>query len=137
MTHRPVRRTTGATSEEGSAVAEFTMTMMLVVGVFLVVCQFAYATHVRSTLTMAAAEGARYGARVEAGPDVAAARARDLVSGSLSPRYAHGISAHRAATDGLNVVQVDVRAPVPVLGPFGVGLQMHTSARAIAEDRAS
>lgn len=122
--------------EQGSAVAEFTMTMMLVVGVFLVVCQFAYATHVRSTLTMAAAESARYGARVDAGPDVAAARARDLVSGSLSSRYARAISAHRSAAEGLDVVQVDVSAPVPVLGPFGIGLEMHTSARAIVEERA-
>lgn len=121
--------------DEGSAIAEFTMTMMLVIGVFLVVCQFAYATHVRSTLTMAAAESARYGARVDAGPDVAASRARDLISGSLSPTYANGITAHRASADGLDVVQVDVTAPVPVLGPYGVGLELHTSARAIVEER--
>lgn len=136
MTQLPHRSGLRLDDEQGSAVAEFTMTMTLVVGVFLVVCQFAYATHVRSTLTMAAAEGARYGARVDAGPDIAASRARDLISGSLSSRYAQAISAHRSAAEGVDVVQVDVSAPVPVLGPFGVGLEMHTSARAVVEERA-
>ncbi|WP_197078993.1 TadE family protein [Dermacoccus sp. PE3] len=117
--------------------AEYTMTMALIVGVFLVVCQFAYATHVRSTLTMAAAESARYGARVDAGPGVAQERASDLVSDSLSPRYAGSISAHRSSAEGLDVIQVDIDAPVPVLGPFGVGLTLHTSGRAIVEERSS
>lgn len=111
------------------------MTTVLIVSVFLVVCQFAYAAHVRSTLTLAATEGARHGARVGAGEAVALARARDLAAGSLSPRYADGIRVHRSAVGGVPVVQVDVDAPVPVLGPFGVGLRLHTSGRAIVEER--
>ena len=136
MSPDPERPEGAYSGDEGSAVAEYTMTMALIVSVFLVVCQFAYATHVRSTLTMAAAESARYGARVDAGPAVAQERARDLVSGSLSPRYARSISAHRSTAEGLDVIQVDVDAPVPVLGPFGVGLRLHTSGRAIVEERA-
>ena len=137
MSRRPERRVAALSGDEGSAVAEYTMTMALIVGVFLVVCQFAYATHVRSTLTMAAAESARYGARVDAGPGVAQARASDLVSDSLSPRYAGSISAHRSSAEGLDVIQVDIDAPVPVLGSFGVGLTLHTSGRAIVEERSS
>ena len=39
--------------ERGSAVAENAMTSVVIVAVFLLVCQFAYAAHVRSSLTMA------------------------------------------------------------------------------------
>lgn len=62
--------------EDGSAVAENAMTMLLVVAVFLAVCQFAYAVHVRSTLTMSAVEGARQGARVDSNATAGAQRAR-------------------------------------------------------------
>ena len=59
MSPDPERPEGAYSGDEGSAVAEYTMTMALIVSVFLVVCQFAYAAHVRSTLTMAAAESER------------------------------------------------------------------------------
>lgn len=117
--------------------AENVMTTALLVAVFLAVCQFAYAVHVRSSLTMAAAEGARYGARVGSTPGQAAARTKDLIASSVGPRYARSVSAGRGAAHGTPVVRVDVTADVPVLGPYGVGLTLRTSARAVLEDRTS
>lgn len=122
-------------SDEGSAVAEFTMTSALVVVVFLVVCQFAYAVHVRSTLTMAAAEGARVGARVGADGQEARAKAVEIAEQSLSSHYAQDVESHLSSESGAPVMKVDIAAPVPVLGPWGVGLTLHTSARAVMEER--
>ena len=49
-----MRRRVAWRDERGSAVAENAMTSVVIVAVFLLVCQFAYAAHVRSSLTMAA-----------------------------------------------------------------------------------
>lgn len=111
------------------------MTMALLVAVFLAVLQFAYAVHVRSTLTLGASEGARVGARVGAHEADAVARTREFVTNSLSTGMARDISAAREGSGGASVMRVSVTAPIPVLGPFGVGLTMHTSARAVIEER--
>lgn len=129
VAEEPLRR------DSGSVVAENAMTMGLVVAVFLVVCQFAYAVHVRSTLTMAAVEGARVGARVEAVPGTASVRTRDVITQSLSSRYAEGVTERSEVVEGVDVIRVDVTAPVPVLGPLGIGLNLHTSGRAVREER--
>ena len=119
--------------ERGSAVAENAMTSVVIVAVFLLVCQFAYAAHVRSSLTMAAAEAARVGARVDGGVDAAQAKARDLLAEG-GGRHAR-VSAGSTSEAGVAVMRVDITAQVPVLGPFGVGLDLHTSGRAVIEDR--
>ena len=124
-----------ATAERGSAIAENVMTMSLLVAVFLVVVQFAYAVHVRSTLTLAASEGARAAARVNAPSGVGAATAREFTVNSVGGRYANHISEQRSSVDGVSVHVVTMRAPIPVLGPFGVGLTLTTSGRAVVEDR--
>lgn len=109
------------------------MTSVVIVAVFLLVCQFAYAAHVRSGLTMAAAEAARSGARVSGDATAATARAHDLLSDGAG-RSAH-VSAVRTTEAGVPVMRVDVTAEVPVLGPFGVGIDLHTSGRAVVEER--
>lgn len=109
------------------------MTSIVVIAVFLLVAQFAYAAHVRSSMTMAAAEAARTGARVGAGPDDARARALDLV-GSGAARHST-VVALRSSDGGVAVMRVDITTQVPVLGPFGVGLDLHTSGRAVVEER--
>lgn len=120
--------------ETGSAVTESAMTMALIVAVFLVVCQFAYAVHVRSTLTMAAIEGARRGAQVGSSSDQAVARAQEFMSGTFAGGKAN-FHASRDHRDGVNVMRVDGDAPLPVLGPFGIGFTLHATGRAVMEDR--
>lgn len=110
------------------------MTSVAIVAVFLLVAQFAYAAHVRSTVTMAAAEAARAGARVGAGEGDARDRALELMGPGAAGHST--IVAGRADDGGVAVMRVDITTQVPVLGPFGVGLDLHTSGRAVVEERA-
>ena len=78
--------------------------------------QLTIVLHVRNTLVDSAGEGARYGALAGHEPADGAQRARDLIAQSLSPAYAQGVSAGRTTLDGLEVVEVEVEAPLPLVG---------------------
>jgi Flp pilus assembly protein TadG len=109
------------------------MVAALVVFVFLAVMQVGLALHVRNTLTLAASEGARAAARLDAGPQAGVARAREVVTGSLSARFAQDITAGAGSVDGVAVVVVTIRAPIPVLGPIGPDRGLTVTGRAFAE----
>ncbi|MFN8077244.1 MAG: TadE family protein [Kineosporiaceae bacterium] len=115
------RRRPAADAEQGSAVVEFVLVGALVSMVFVAIVQLAIALHVRNTVIDAATEGARYGARAGASPEDGARRARELIAADLSGRFARRVSAVRTTQDGLEVVEVRVRAPLPVAGLWGVG----------------
>lgn len=89
---------------------------------FLGVVQLTVVLHVRNTLTDCASEGARYGAFGDRTPSDGARRTQELIGLSLSPRYAESVSAGLTTTaDGVEVVEVTVQAPLPVIGLLGVG----------------
>lgn len=117
----------GGDREAGSAVAEFVMVAALVLALFLGVVQVALAMHVRALSIDAAAEGARVAARADADLASGVTRTRELLAASLGGRYSGDVSARTTAQDGLDVVEVTVRVPLPVvglLGPSGV-LTLH------------
>ncbi|NNG39210.1 pilus assembly protein [Flexivirga sp. ID2601S] len=122
-------------AERGSAVAEFAMVGALVVLFFLAAFQLGFSLYVRNTLIENAAEGARYGARADATPQLGAERARELIGASLSGRYARNVSATVEAEGGAQVVQVTVRAPLPIIGPFGPSQSLTVSGRAYEESQ--
>jgi hypothetical protein len=105
--------------ERGSAVAEFILVAALVLALFLGVVQVALALHVRALAVDAAAEGARIAARADRGLGDGVQRTRDLLGASLSPAYADDVAARSTTLDGLPVVEVTVRAPLPVVGILG------------------
>ena len=107
----------------------------LVVVVFLAVMQLGLALHIRNTLTLAASEGARAAARLDASQQLGVARAREVVTGSLSARFAGDISASTASVDGVSVVVVTIRAPIPVIGPIGAGRGLVVTGRAFEESQ--
>ncbi len=109
----------GDDGERGSAVVDFTLVSVLVLVLFLGVVQVALAVHVRATLIDCAAEGARVAGRADRGPADGVARTRELVTASLSSRYAQDVSARQTVVDGLPVVEVTVSAPLPVVGLLG------------------
>lgn len=122
--------------DSGSAVVDFVLTSVLLMFVFLAVLQLGLALHVRNTLISCAAEGARYGAREGASPAQGAARARELISSSLSGRFAEGVSAGvRTTAAGVQVVVVDVTAPIPVVGPLGPSDGFEVHGRAFLEEQ--
>jgi hypothetical protein len=74
---------------------------------------------VRSLVVDAAAEGARIAARADRDPADGAQRTRDLLTASLSASYARDVAVRTTTLDGLAVVEVTVRAPLPVVGILG------------------
>jgi Flp pilus assembly protein TadG len=121
--------------ESGSAVADFAMVAGLLSLLFVAVFQLGLALHIRNTLISCASEGARYGARVGATPQDGVARASQLISASLSPRYAEDVTAWASTVDGVAVVRLRVEAPLPVLGPLGPDRVLSVQARAFLESQ--
>ncbi len=131
--HGAVRGEGRPGSERGSAVVDFVLVSMLVLTLFLGVFQLGFALYARNTLISCASEGARYGARADSDPGQGVARARELITASLSARYAADVSAGTATVAGVRVVTVRVRAPLPVFGPLGVEGALDVTGRAFEE----
>ena len=105
--------------DRGSAVVEFALVTPLLLRVALAVLQVTLARPVRSTLTAAAAEGARAGALAGSGLGVAEARTRDVLADALGGDAAQDVRAARTRIDGVDVVRVQVTARLPLLGTLG------------------
>jgi Flp pilus assembly protein TadG len=108
-------------ADEGSAVVETSLVLVLLVTLLLALFQIGFALHVRNTLVACAAEGARYAANADRTAADGAARTRELVVASLGERYATDVTAGTESVEGLTTVVVVVRAPMPLLGPLGLG----------------
>jgi len=98
---------------------EFALVTPLLLLVALAVLQVILAVHVRSTLTAAAAEGARAGALAEGGLGLAEARTRDVLADALGGGAAERVEASRGRIDGVPVVRVRVTARLPLVGTLG------------------
>lgn len=106
------------------------LVVLLGMGVF----QLALVLYVRNALISDASEGARLGARAGASPAEGAARTRDLITRDLNASYAQGVTAAQQTTAaGVQVVEVTVSAPVPVIGLVGSTGVMTVSGRAFQE----
>ncbi len=119
--------------ESGSAVADFAMVSGLLSLLFLAVFQLGLALHIRNTLIACASEGARYGARADALPQDGVARAGQLIRASLADRYADDVTATTTTVGGVQVVQIRVQAPMPILGALGPDRLLSVQARAFSE----
>lgn len=119
--------------DDGSAVVDFVLVSVLVVTLLLGVLQLTLALHVRNTVIDAAGEGARYGALEGSSPQAGVARTRELITAALHPRYGQDVSAQVVDRDGLELLEVTVRAPVPVLGLLGPAGTMTANGRAVLE----
>ncbi|WP_337062460.1 pilus assembly protein [Kineococcus sp. G2] len=127
-----------ARGDDGSAVAEFAATAGVLALLFAAVLQLAVVQHVRATAVDCAGAGARYAALAGSSPQLGAQRTRDLLAASLSPRYAADVTAGvvTAGAGGAPVVEVRVRAPLPVLGLLGAGRVLDVRGHAAVEGAA-
>lgn len=101
---------------------------------FAGVLQLTLTLHVRSTLIDCAAEGARYGALADRTVEQGAQRTRDLIAMTLAPRFAQQVVAESTVVDGLDVVRVEVTAPLPVVGLLGPAGTLAVDGHALAEE---
>jgi Flp pilus assembly protein TadG len=116
-------------------VAEFVLVAAMLVALFLAVVQLGLALHVRNTLVAAAAEGARLGAAADRGPADAEARTRELIAAALSDRFAGGVSAAQVDSPAGPVIEVEVRATLPVVGFAGPPRSLAVQGHALEESR--
>ena len=104
--------------------------------VALAVFQLGLTLYVRNTLIASASEGARYGARADAGSGDASGRTVDLITTALNSSYAADVSAaQRVTSGGVRVVEVTVSAPFPILGVIGPSGAMSVTGRAFSEQQ--
>ncbi|KAD4060540.1 pilus assembly protein [Arthrobacter yangruifuii] len=111
----------GADRDRGSAVVDFVLVGALVSLVFMAVIQLALVLHVRNTLIDAAATGARYGTLADRSPADGVERAVSLIGGALGEGYAADVTYAEQTVDGARLLEITVRAPLPVLGFIGPG----------------
>jgi TadE-like protein len=106
----------------------------LVVLLGMGIVQLALVLYVRNALISDASEGARLGARAGASVGEGAERTRDLITRDLNGSYAQAVTATRQTTSaGVQVVEVTVSAPVPVIGLVGPTGAMTVTGRAFQE----
>lgn len=106
-------------SERGSAVVDFALVAPVLVAVALVVLQVALTLHVRSTLTAAAAEGARVAALAGSQLSAGEQRARELLDGNLAAGVVTQVRAARVVEHGIVMTRVQIDARLPLLGMLG------------------
>ncbi|MDN5558375.1 MAG: pilus assembly protein, partial [Ruaniaceae bacterium] len=88
-----------------------------------------------NVLIDSAAEGARYGALAGNDSSQAVARTRSLIAMSIDARYAADVVAARGEADGVPILSVTVRAPLPLVWLYGPSSVLTVSGRAVDEER--
>lgn len=120
-----------AARDAGAAVVDFVLVGGLITVMFVAIVQLTLALHVRNTLLDCAAQGARYAAAVGREPSDGVARTVELVTSELSAADAADVT---AAFDGADVIEVTVRAPLPVVGLVGPSDALVVHGHAMVEE---
>lgn len=119
--------------ERGSAVVEFTLVSVVLVGLFLAVLQVGLVLHVRNTVVACAAEGARYAANADRGLAEGEARTATLIAESLSADSVGEVSSRYVTAAGVQLVEVRVTTTLPLFGWLGVDRGLTVSGHAVEE----
>jgi Flp pilus assembly protein TadG len=120
-------------AERGSAVVEFSLVSVILVLLFLAILQIGLVLHVRNTLVASAAEGARYAANADRDVAAGAVRTRELITSSVSTRYAGEVSAQYVHRAGVTLVEVRVRTTFPLVGLLGPSSLLEVTGHAVEE----
>ncbi len=119
--------------DRGSAPVESLLVLVLLVTLVIGILQLALALHVRNTVHDAAAEGARHAALADSSLASGIALTRELIVTALGDHYGQSISAKQSTFAGYPVIEVTVRAPLPLIGLFGVSDGLEVTGRAARE----
>jgi Flp pilus assembly protein TadG len=121
------------TGEDGSAIADFALVSVVLVPLFFGILQLALIWHVKTTLTSAASEGARYGASYNREAADGARRTGAVIDEVFGTDFADQVTASTTEVDGVPMVEVEVLAEVPVLAVWGPTIEVEVTAHAIEE----
>lgn len=113
--------------------ADFVLVGSLLAVLFVGVFQVGLALYVRNTLISCSSEGALLGARADSSPAEGIARTRALIDASLPRQFGSDVTAQVLMVDGVRVMSVRVRAPLPVIGLLGPSRGFDVVGRAFLE----
>jgi Flp pilus assembly protein TadG len=119
--------------ERGSAAAEFSLVAVVLVPLFFAILQLAFVWHVKTTVTSAASQGARFAAAYDREPGDGERRTADLIDSALGRGIVADERATEVVVDGQRVVQVTVRASVPTLVFWGPSITVEGTGHAVEE----
>jgi Flp pilus assembly protein TadG len=119
--------------EGGSAVAEFSLVAVVLVPLFFAILQLAFVWHVKTTITSAASQGARYAAAYDRDLADGERRTADVIDEALGREVVDHEEASATDVDGQQVVQVVVRAKVPTLVFWGPSITVEATGHAVEE----
>jgi len=122
-----------ARSQRGSAIVDFALVSVVLVPLFFGVLQLALVWHVKTTLTSAASEGARYGAAYNRTAGDGQQRTSAVIDQVFGADFADDVSAGEVSIDGQSAVEVSVRAQVPVLAFWGPTITVEAHGHAVQE----
>ncbi|PYH00369.1 hypothetical protein CVV67_09640 [Arthrobacter stackebrandtii] len=117
--------------QAGSAVVDFVLVSALVTVMFVALLQLTLVLHVRNTVADAASSAARYGALGDRTAEDARNRAAALVAAALGPGFVQDVSVSVGALDGMQVMTVSIKAPLPVIGLLGPSHALEVSGHAV------
>ncbi|AJT41401.1 TadE family protein [Psychromicrobium lacuslunae] len=119
--------------QAGSAVVDFVLVGALLSLLFVSIAQLALVLHVRNTLIDAAVSGAQFGALADRSPEQAAERSKQLINAALNSSFSTDVSCSEQELGGLKVLQVSIRAPLPLIGFLGVQQALEVSGHAVLQ----
>jgi hypothetical protein len=119
--------------ERGSAVAEFSLVVVVLVPLFFAVLQLAFVWHVKTTITSAASQGARYAAAYDRDLGAGERRTADVIDSALGRGIADHERAREIIVAGQPVVEIVVRAKVPTLVFWGPSITVEGTGHAVEE----
>ena len=121
-------------SDSGSAVAEFALIASLLALILAGALQIGLVIHVRNTVIDSAIAGARQASLADQTPRDGQKLTRDLIRVSVGERYAQKVTVSTSQRGAVEIVEVRVSTPLPVLGLWGPAEVWDLRGRSIVED---
>jgi hypothetical protein len=112
---------------------EFALVAVVLVPLFFAVLQLAFVWHVKTTITSAASQGARYAAAYDRGLTDGERRTADVIDTALGRGIVDHEQARETVVAGQRVVEVVVRAKVPTLVFWGPSITVEGTGHAVEE----
>lgn len=121
-------------ADDGSAIAEFALIASLLALVLAGALQIGLVIHVRNTVIDSAIAGARQASLADQSPRDGQKLTADLIRVSVGERYAQKVTVSTSQRGDVEIVEVRVRTPLPVLGLWGPAEVWDLHGRSLAED---
>lgn len=133
----PVRHACQAPSraqdDGGSSPVEFVLVGFVLTVLTLAVVQLGLAVYVRNLVHDAAVEGAYHAALADVDAQEGAVRTRDIIARTIGPEYAAAVVVSERSAGDHVVVEVTVRATLPLVGLLGLPRVLEVTAHAPVE----